>query len=104
MFNKQILCFAVMCLGLQTSFAAISWPPETGAKVVGNALEYPTTLSGQQKSMTDFLNHGAKIINTQMGELDQYLHYSKERNSYSVLFILLTLKRIRMSQHQNVMV
>ncbi|ESK38674.1 hypothetical protein P256_01491 [Acinetobacter nectaris CIP 110549] len=68
MLNKRVLCFAVMCLGLQTGFAATSWPPETGAKVVGNALEYPTTLSGQQKSMTDFLNHGAKIINTQMGE------------------------------------
>ncbi|WEV49127.1 hypothetical protein OZX61_01155 [Acinetobacter sp. ESL0695] len=68
MFNKKVLCFAILALGIQSTFAQMSWPPETGAKVVGNALEYPTTLNSQQKPMSDFLNHGAKIINTQMGE------------------------------------
>lgn len=48
----------------QFTYAQSTWPPATGAKVAGNALEYPTVLKAEQKPLSDFLNHGAKIVST----------------------------------------
>ena len=68
MLNKKVLCFAILVFDIQNTFAQMWQPPEIGLKFTGNLLEYPITLSSQKKSMSEFLNHGAKIINTQMGE------------------------------------
>ncbi|SDB81907.1 hypothetical protein [Acinetobacter boissieri] len=48
------------------SYADSHWPPQTGAKVAGNALEYPTVLKAEQKPLSEFLNQGAKIVSTQI--------------------------------------
>ncbi len=53
----------VALLATVVSFpASAAWPPETGAKVPGNALEYPTQLSAVNQSLEQMLNQGAEII------------------------------------------
>lgn len=45
-----------------SAFADTDWPPETGAKVPGNALDVPTMLEGVQDSLETMLNNGGKVI------------------------------------------
>lgn len=50
---------------LMVSFsAAAQWPPETGAKVAGNALEIPTQLSAVNTSLEQLLNQGGVVISS----------------------------------------
>ncbi|WP_241609530.1 hypothetical protein [Rosenbergiella australiborealis] len=41
------------------------WPPEAGAKVVGNTIELPTTLKPVAIPLDQLLNQGATIITAQ---------------------------------------
>ncbi|MFN6981079.1 MAG: hypothetical protein ACK4NU_04045 [Brevundimonas sp.] len=44
-----------------------SWPPEASARTPLNALEYPTTLQPVDRSLTDLLNQGGKVVNAYVG-------------------------------------
>lgn len=49
-----------------SSYAA--WPPETGQKVPGNALEYPTRLEPVNQSLEKMLNAGARVVSSYIGD------------------------------------
>ena len=63
--------FSALCLTVLTSAlsftAAAQWPPESGAKVPGNALEYPTRLSAVNHSLEQLLDQGAVIVSSSLG-------------------------------------
>ncbi|WP_294901324.1 hypothetical protein [Tatumella sp. UBA2305] len=60
---KKLITLLLLSFTTATSFsAAAQWPPETGAKVPGNALEYPTRLSPVNQSLEQMLNQGGEII------------------------------------------
>lgn len=62
--TRLLLSFAAL-----VSFsAAAQWPPETGAKVPGNALEYPTRLSAVNQSLEQMLNQGGEIISSSLAQ------------------------------------
>ncbi|MFC6376849.1 hypothetical protein [Tatumella terrea] len=63
---RSTLCFAVLTSAISFT-AAAQWPPETGAKVPGNALEYPTRLSAVNSSLEQMLDQGAVIISSSLG-------------------------------------
>lgn len=50
--------FLVLATLMVSFSAAAQWPPETGAKVAGNALELPTQLSAVNTSLEQLLNQG----------------------------------------------
>lgn len=58
----HLLPIAIM-LGASVASAS-GWPPETGAKVPGNALEYPTKLEPLDSSLEQMLNQGATVISS----------------------------------------
>ena len=64
-FLKTLLITTVVC-GISSAYAESKWPPETGAKVKGNALEYPTTLEAANNSLSYYLNKNATITSTQV--------------------------------------
>ncbi len=59
---KKISAIVISCLGLMAPYASADWPPEAGAKVPGNTLELPTTLTPVQQPLDKLLNQGASII------------------------------------------
>lgn len=54
--------------GVATLASAANWPPQTGAKVPGNALEYPTKLEPVNRSLQHMLNEGATVVASELGE------------------------------------
>ncbi len=64
---KSLMTLLLLSFATVTSFsAAAQWPPETGAKVAGNALEYPTRLSAVNQSLEQMLNQGGEIITSSL--------------------------------------
>ncbi len=63
---RSALCFAVLTSAISFT-AAAQWPPETGAQVPGNALEYPTRLSAVNESLEQMLDQGGAIISSTPG-------------------------------------
>ncbi|ARU96312.1 hypothetical protein [Tatumella citrea] len=64
---KNLITLLLLIFVAVSSFsAAAQWPPETGAKVPGNALEYPTRLSAVNQSLEQMLNQGGKIISSSL--------------------------------------
>ena len=59
-----ILCASSLMITCRAS--ASGWPPESGSRVPGNALEYPTKLSPLNVSLEKLLNNGAKVISTSL--------------------------------------
>ncbi|KPW42814.1 hypothetical protein ALO95_100481 [Pseudomonas syringae pv. antirrhini] len=66
---KKSLIPLSLALILSASFASAgNWPPETSAKVPGNALEYPTKLEAVNVSMEEMLNAGATVVSSYVAE------------------------------------
>ncbi|MCF5706652.1 hypothetical protein GIV19_05045 [Pseudomonas syringae] len=66
---KTLLTSLPLALILSTPFAsAAGWPPETGAKVAGNALEVPTKLEATDVSLEKMLNDGAKVVSSYVAQ------------------------------------
>ncbi len=62
---KYLSACGLALLSLSVSFgAAAQWPPETGARVPGNALEVPTQLSAVNQSLEQLLDHGGQVISS----------------------------------------
>lgn len=67
---KKSLIPLSLALILSASFASAgSWPPETSAKVHGNALEYPTKLEAVNVSMEEMLNAGATVVSSYVADI-----------------------------------
>jgi hypothetical protein len=62
MFKSAAILCGILFLQPSNFAQAAEWPPETGAKVAGNALEMPTKLVGITTSLEDLLNTGAEVI------------------------------------------
>ncbi|ORC61704.1 hypothetical protein BZK31_02005 [Pseudomonas floridensis] len=66
--NKLLLSLPLALL-LGTSLAsADGWPPETSAKVPGNALEWPTRLEPVNVSLEKMLNAGATVVSSYVAQ------------------------------------
>ncbi|BDH46066.1 hypothetical protein TUM12370_21100 [Salmonella enterica subsp. enterica serovar Choleraesuis] len=63
----SVIFSSFIALGISFS-ACAAWPPETGAKVPGNALEYPTRLEPLNTSLEKLLNSDASVISSYAGE------------------------------------
>ncbi|MFV0574549.1 MAG: hypothetical protein ACK5NC_03890 [Vibrio sp.] len=63
---KYVIGLVALTAAMTTS--AANWPPESGAKVAGNALEVPTKLEAVSTSLESMLNNGADIITSYIGE------------------------------------
>ena len=66
--KTQIILTAIALSGVATLASAANWPPETGAKVPGNVLEYPTKLAPVNRSLQQMLNEGATLVSSGLGE------------------------------------
>ncbi|MCX8957653.1 hypothetical protein [Erwinia psidii] len=58
----RLLCYSLLLTPILVS--AAGWPPESGAKVAGNAQEYPTKLEAVNQSLEQLLNGGARIVSS----------------------------------------
>lgn len=63
---KKLITLLLPLAAVLSFSAAAQWPPETGAKVPGNALEYPTRLSAVNQSLEQMLNQGGEIISSSL--------------------------------------
>lgn len=64
---KKVFLSVLLMVGFSSSLQA-AWPPETGSKVPGNALEYPTKLAAVDTSLEKMLNRGATVISSSIGQ------------------------------------
>ncbi|MCK8360298.1 hypothetical protein LXA11_17635, partial [Erwinia amylovora] len=64
---KNVLITVLIMVGYKSSLQA-AWPPETGSKEPGNALEYPTKLAAVDTSLEKLLNRGATVISSSIGQ------------------------------------
>lgn len=95
---KKLSTMIFGCLTLSAAFsAAAQWPPETGAKVPGNALEYPTRLSAVNDSLEHMLNQGAAVITTSPGTDGPMVTIKKGKH-----YIICVLKGAGTGADQNV--
>lgn len=67
MMKKGLIVTICSLLLLPALASAAGWPPESGARVPGNALEYPTKLEALNQSLEKLLNGGAKIVSASLG-------------------------------------
>lgn len=85
-------------LSLSASFgAAAQWPPETDARVPGNALEVPTQLSAVNQSLEQLLNQGGQVISSYVAADGPVVTLRKNKH-----YILCMVKGASSSPGQNV--
>lgn len=68
MFKSVVVLFGILFLHSSNFAQASQWPPETGGKVAGNALEVPTKLVGITASLEQLLNEGAEVIASSLAD------------------------------------
>ena len=63
--NKLLMSLPLALVLITTFASAAGWPPETGAKVVGNALE---VLEATDVSLEKMLNDGAHVVSSYVAQ------------------------------------
>lgn len=94
---KNITRFICLCITICSFDTFANWPPETGALVAGNALEYPTKLDAVDNSLETMLNSGAKMISSYVANDGPIVTIK-----YQQQYIICMLKGAGMGSDQNV--
>ena len=95
--KTRMIFTAIALSGVVTLASAANWPPETGAKVLGNALEYPTKLEPVNRSLQEMLNEGATVVSSGLGENGPVVTLHSGKN-----YVICILKGAGTGSDQNV--
>lgn len=94
--KQHVLLYAGLLL-LPSLASAAGWPPESGAKVPGNAQEYPTKLDAVNQSLEQLLNGGAKIVSSYVTQDGPVVTLSNRKKS-----VICLVKGVGTGSDQNV--
>lgn len=97
------IILSIILLTLFSGFTFADWPPETGALVPGNGLEFPTKLEVVNESLQSMLDGGALVISSyvaQNGPIVTIKRHNPKKSSMQYLICI--LKGAGIGSDQNV--
>ncbi|AUH02223.1 hypothetical protein PCO86_03590 [Pectobacteriaceae bacterium CE70] len=95
---KKSFTFVYLLLFLSAfTVSAAGWPPVTGAKVPGNAMEFPTKLEPVNSSLETMLNKGAEVVSSYVGQYGPVVTIKNNKH-----YIICILKGAGTGSDQNV--